>query len=189
MNLSFAEHKREQAFQQLYKEYYAPFCLYAKRFIENAETREDIVSDVFVSLWDKIDTLDFDSNTILGYIKMSVKNSCLNFLRHQEYEWNYAENIQKNSPVYETEPDSLYTLDELYKMLYDILEQLPDKYRIVFMENFFEGKTQAEIAEELDISIKSVNRYKQKVLELLREKSRDYLPLFTLLCSLIAHHK
>ena len=88
MNLSFSGHTKELTFKQLYEEYYAPFCLYAKRFIEDKDTREDIVSDVFASLWDKIDTFDLKSETALGYIKMCVKNNCLNFLKHQECEWN-----------------------------------------------------------------------------------------------------
>ena len=95
MKISFPRHDKEQAFKQLYEEYYAPFCLYAKRFIEDKEAREDIVSDVFASLWDKIDSFELDSDTTLGYIKMCVKNSCLNYLKHQEYEWNYAEIIRK----------------------------------------------------------------------------------------------
>ena len=121
MKISFSKQTKERAFKQLYEEYYAPFCLYAKRFVDDKETREDIVSDVFTSLWDKLDTDSFDlqSNTALAYIKMCVKNSCLNFLKHQEYEWSYAENIKKKTPIYETEPDSIYTLDELYRMLYE----------------------------------------------------------------------
>ena len=160
MKISFSKQTKERAFKQLYEEYYAPFCLYAKRFVDDKETREDIVSDVFTSLWDKLDTDSFDlqSNTALAYIKMCVKNSCLNFLKHQEYEWSYAENIQKKAPVYETEPDSIYTLDELYRMLYE-----------------------TEIAEEMNLSVKSINRYKQKTMELLRNELKEYMPLLLLL--------
>lgn len=111
---------------------------------------------------------------------MCVKNSCLNFLKHQEYEWNYAEIIRKKTPVYETESDSVYTLDELYRMLYETLNKLPDNYRTVFIESFFKGKTHTEIAEELNLSVKSVNRYKQRTIELLRNELKDYLPLLLL---------
>ncbi len=100
---------------------------------------------------------------------MCVKNNCLNFLKHQEYEWSYAETIRRKLPVYETEPDSVYTLDELYKMLYETLDKLPENYRTVFMKSFFEGKTHVEIAEEMNLSVKSINRYKQKTMELLRK--------------------
>ena len=183
MKISFSKQTKERAFKQLYEEYYAPFCLYAKRFVDDKETREDIVSDVFTSLWDKLDTDSFNlqSNTALAYIKMCVKNSCLNFLKHQEYEWSYAENIQKKAPVYETEPHSVYTLDELYRMLYETLDKLPENYRTVFMKSFFEGKTHVEIAEEMNLSVKSINRYKQKTMELLRNELKDYLPLLLLL--------
>lgn len=68
MKISFSEHSKEQVFKQIYEEFYAPFCLYAKRFIEDKDTREDLVSDVFTSLWDKIDTFNLDSDTTLGYI-------------------------------------------------------------------------------------------------------------------------
>lgn len=183
MKLPFSKHNKEHAFKQLYEEYYAPFCLYAKRFIDDKDIREDIVSDVFASLWDKMDSESFDlqSNTALGYVKMCVKNSCLNFLKHQEYEWNYAEIILKKAPIYETEPDSVYTLDELYRMLYETLEKLPENYRTVFMKSFYEGKTHVEIAEEMNLSVKSINRYKQKTMELLRNELKDYLPLLLLL--------
>lgn len=185
MKISFSKQAKELTFKQLYEEYYAPFCLYAKRFVDDKEAREDIVSDVFASLWDKLDSDSFDlqSDTALGYIKMCVKNSCLNFLKHQEYEWSYAENIQKKAPIYESEPDSIYTLDELYRMLYETLTKLPENYRNVFMKSFFEGKTHVEIAEEMNLSVKSINRYKQKTMELLREELKDYLPLFLLLFS------
>lgn len=185
MKNPFTTQTKEWAFKQLYEEYYAPFCLYAKRFVDEKEIREDIVSDVFTSLWDKVDTemFNLEPETAVGYIKMCVKNSCLNYLKHQEYEWSYAETIQKKVPLYETEPDSVYTLDELYRMLYETLNKLPENYRTVFMKSFFEGKTHGEIAEEMNLSIKSINRYKQKTIELLRNELKDYLPLLLLFIS------
>ena len=180
MKISFLGNSKELAFKQLYEEYYAPFCLYAKRFIEDKNTREDIVSDVFVSLWDNIDSFLANSDTALGYIKMCVRNSCLNFLKHQECEWNYAEKIQKRAPIYELEPDSVYTLDELYEMLYEALNKLPESHRNVFMKSFFEGKTHVEIAKEMNLSVKSINRYKQKTMELLRDELKEYLSLLLL---------
>ena len=60
MKISFSTQTKARTFKQLYEEYYAPFCLYAKRFIDDLDTRQDIVSDVFASLWDKMDTDSFD---------------------------------------------------------------------------------------------------------------------------------
>ena len=74
-----------------------------------------------------------------------------------------------------------YTLDELYRMLYETLNKLPENYRTVFIKSFFEGKTHTEIAEEMNLSVKSINRYKQKTMELLRNELKEYMPLLLLL--------
>ena len=75
----------------------------------------------------------------------------------------------------------LCTLDELYRMLYETLNKLPENYRTVFIKSFFEGKTHTEIAEEMNLSVKSINRYKQKTMELLRNELKEYMPLLLLL--------
>ena len=172
---------KEQDFKQLYEEYYAPFCLYAKRFIDDMNTCQDIVSEVFASLWSKQDSFQLNKETALGYLKMCVRNSCLNHIKHQEYEWSYAERCQKQDPIYAIAPDSIYTLDELYQMLYETLKKMPPNYRIVFTKDFFEGKSHAEIAQEMNLSVRSIDRYKQRTMEFLRNELKEFLPLITLL--------
>lgn len=184
MRIFLHESNNEKEFRKLYEEYYAPFCIYAKRFINDISICEDIVSDVFASLWDKRESIELKKDTATAYLKICVRNSCLNHLKHQEYEWSYNELCQKQSPVYATEPDSVYTLNELYDMLFKTLERLPPNYRIVFAKSFFEGKTHAEIAQELNLSVKSINRYKQKTMDLLRKEFKDYLPLLLCLITL-----
>lgn len=186
MTMKLSVSDRKKAFRELFDRYYAPFCLYAKRFIDDEAEREDIVSDVFARLWADQDLLDLTSDTTLGYIKMCVKNSCLNYLKHQEYEWNYVEKMQKYAPIYDENYDSVFTLDELYHMLYDTLEKLPDDYREVFKQSFFAEKTQAEIAESMNLSVKTVGRYKQKVMEVLQQTFKDYLPV--VLGAALLHH-
>lgn len=186
MNILSNRSDKEEEFRELFELYYAPFCLYAKRFIDDLSVREDIVSEVFTSLWDKYVKNELASETLVGYIKMCVRNSCLNYIKHQEYEWNYAEMVNKQEPIYSSTPDSVYTLDELYELLYKVLGELPEAYQTAFTKSVFEGKTHAEIAEELNLSVKSVNRYKQKTLEILKLRLQDYLPfaiLSTIICN------
>ena len=66
-------------------------------------------------------------------------------------------------------------------MLYETLNKLPENYRTVFIKSFFEGKTHTEIAKEMNLSVKSINRYKQKTMELLRNELKEYMPLLLLL--------
>jgi RNA polymerase sigma-70 factor (family 1) len=181
MNIEGLENSQETIYNKLFEQYYAPFCLYARRFIEDDDICKDIVSDVFATLWDKKDELILKSDTTLAYIKVCVRNNCLNYLKHQNYEWDYEEYYTKNTPVYEETPDSVYTIEEMYKMLYHTLDKLPQNYRDVFTKSFFEGKSRSEIANELNISIKSVNRYKQKAMELLKNELKDSLTLLAFL--------
>lgn len=67
------------------------------------------------------------------------------------------------------------------RMPYETLQKLPESHRKVFAKSFLEGKKQTEIAEEMNISAKSVNRYRQKTLEVLKEELKDYLPTLLLL--------
>src|SRR5574344_2168220 len=160
----------KNSYENLFEQYYGPFCLYAHRFIDDEDVCKDIVSDVFAMLWDKKDDFALRSDTVLAYIKMCVHNSCLNYLKHIDYERDYEEAFLKSTPAYSEKSDSVYSLDEMYRMLYETLQKLPDAYREVFTKSFFEGKSRTQISEELDISIKSVNRYKQKAIELLKRE-------------------
>lgn len=106
------------------------------------------------------------------------------FINDFEFIFTYAKNklfLFAFIKAYETEPDSVYTLNELYRILYETLDKLPEHYRTVFIESFFNGKTQQQIADEMNINVKSVNRYKQKTIELLRLSMKEYLPILQLL--------
>lgn len=183
MKSLFRDKAKKESFKELYKNYYAPFCLYAKRYIHEKSIREDLVSDIFINLWTKKDTIDFTSETMLAYIKKGVKNSCLNYIKHQIHENNYKAEQVFTAPSYTQNSDHVFSRDELYEMLNKTLNKLPQNYRQVFEKTFFEGKKRTEIAEELNISIKSVERYKQKSLELIRKDLKDLSPIIiALLC-------
>lgn len=178
------EESKEQRFRKIYEDYYASFCIYAKQFIDDRNIREDIVSDVFATLWRKRNEMELRPETVLAFLKTCVRNSCLNYIKHQNYEMDYVESYKARSPAYEIDPDMVYTLEELYDLLYQTLEKLPENYRTVFVKHFFEGKTHVEIARDMGLSVKSIDRYKQKVMEILRHELKDYLPILLI----IFHH-
>lgn len=62
-------------------------------------------------------------------------------------------------------------------MLYETRNKLPESYQVVFTKNFFEGKTHAEIAKEMNLSVKSIDQYKQRTMDFLRAELKEYLPL------------
>ncbi|HJD91894.1 MULTISPECIES: RNA polymerase sigma-70 factor [Bacteroides] len=167
-------------FNRLFQSYYGPFCIYAQRFIDNWEACEDIVSDVFATLWMNREEVCLEENTALGYIKVCVRNKCLNIIKHRNVKSKYIEEslfLSQNSNCSE----EIHTLDELYEQLHKTLQLLPDEQQKVFIRTYFDGKSQQEIAEELNISVKTVGRHKKRTIDFLKDKLKDYTPLILLL--------
>lgn len=177
---------KQRQFKALYEKYYAPFCVYAKRFLQDKDVREDIVSDVFAKLW-LTDDFILHEETALSFLKTCVRNSCLNYLKHQSYTEDYVEHFEERIPLYAESPESIYTLDEMYKLLHEAIEKLPEKQRIVFIETYLNEKKQQEVADELNISVKTVSRYQTQIIERLRGELKEYLPSLALLTILATH--
>src|SRR3712207_2638528 len=181
MNFSIHRNEKELYFKKLFEDYYAPFCLYAKRFILEREEREDIVSEVFLNVWKKIEANNFNKDSDIEYIRLAVRNQCLNHIKHQEYVIDYTAWMQQKSVIYAASPDTIYTLEELYSLLSDILKKLPEEYRTVFVNCFLHERKQAEVAKEMNVSIKTINRYKKKIQQILQKDLKDYMLLLFLL--------
>lgn len=173
--------EKENNFKKLFETYYAPFVMYAKRFITELEVREDIVSSVFAKVWIKLDSSDFEMKSAVGFIKASVRNACLNYIRQQKNEYNYLQEEFLKPPIYADSPEKIYSLEELYEKFFAIFNLLPEKYRTVFIKSFFEKKSRTEIAKEMNISTKSVSRYKKETLDIFRREFREYLSLILFL--------
>jgi RNA polymerase sigma-70 factor (ECF subfamily) len=168
------------AFCSLFELYYAPLCLFAKRYVEDKAAREDIVQDVFVAIWEKRKLISFTTSA-KNYLISCVKNSSLNYLRKQSYFQDYQDKWAENPPVYEEDPDSLYNLQELRDLLTKALSKLPETYRLAFTMSRFKDKSVPEIADIMQVSTRTVERYRNRAMEILKEELKDYLPLILLL--------
>lgn len=164
------------AFHRLFELYYPALCMYAKRFISDKRTREDIMQDVFFAIWENRKRISVKTSA-RSYLVTCARNHCLNYLQrnHERY---YESLIQEQIPIYAESSEELYTWEELQTLLRKALDKLPENYRLAFEMNRFENKSYGEIAEEMQISIRTVERYKNKATELLKTELKDYLPLF-----------
>ncbi|WP_455593247.1 RNA polymerase sigma-70 factor [Bacteroides sp.] len=168
------------AYRSLFEHYYGALCLFAKRYIEDRDVREDIVQDVFFSVWAKRKFI-LANTSGKNYLITCVKNMSLNYLRKQGYKDEYINKVRERMPVYAENLDDIYTLNELRALLESALAKLPVEYRIAFEMSRLEGKTSAEIAEVMNISVRTVERYRNKATEIIKEELKDYLPLLFLL--------
>ena len=168
----------EVAFRYLFEHYYPSLCLFAKRFIDDRETREDIVQEVFFRLWDKRTQITVTSSAH-NYLLTSVRNLCLNYLRRQEVQQPFEESLFDQPD--DEEGDRLIQLRELEEQLAQALAQLPPEYRLAFELNRMEGKSLEEVAQRMGVSTRTVERYRDKAIALLQTELKEYLPLFLLL--------
>lgn len=168
----------KEAFRKLFTDFFAPLCVYAHRFVEDLSISEDLVQDVFFNLWKNRKSLEIRTST-RNFLVTNVKNSCIDYLRRKEVEARYtAAQSQNTDSIYDTE--DLYIISELEENINKALIKLPDKIRIVFEMNRFQDLTYAEIAQQKEISVKTVEAYMTKALKHLREELKDYLPFILL---------
>ena len=157
--------KQEAAFNDLFEVFYRYLVLYAMRHVQQQEVAEDIVQEVFVAIWES----DKEYNTFHGFRSFlydSVKNSCLNYLKHKAVEKRYEAYVQKEQ---EEDEDFRLMREEMYREVYRVVNELPDRCREVFGCHL-QGKKNEEIAQLLSLSIETVKTQKRKAMRVLREE-------------------
>lgn len=175
-------HRNHELFDELFKQYSKPLFYYAAKFVDD-EAARDIVQDVFVKLWaNQSITIKQSLNALLFTM---IRNSCLQHLEKQKVRSKYAESAklklqEKELRFYMEEKTSLLE-QELENKLNEVLDNLPDRCRQIFTMSRFENKKNKEIAEELDISVKAVEKQITKALATIRTEMKDYLPLLMFL--------
>ncbi len=174
----FANKRNPELFDELFNQYSKPLFYYAAKFVDD-EAARDIVQDVFAKLWsDQKITIKLSLNSFLFTM---VRNSCLQYLEKQKVRNKYFESTklklqEEELQFYMHEKTSLIE-QELEDKLNEILESLPERCKQIFTMSRFENKKNKEIAEELDISTKAVEKQITKALATIRSEMKDYLPL------------
>jgi RNA polymerase sigma-70 factor, ECF subfamily len=168
------------AFEMLFRTYYQPLCNYAYSFVQDKDEAEEIVQATFLSVWEKRDTLTIHTG-VKPYLYAMVRNASLNVLKHEKIK---QQHVAGELAVAERSVESVartVMASELESRIYKALDKLPEQCRLVFKLSRFEELKYAEIAEQLNISIKTVENQMGKALKIMREQLKDYLPLLIVL--------
>ena len=150
----------KRRFEVFYKKYYRPLFTVAYRYVGRTETAEEIVHDVFINIWKKAEQLDIQVS-MKSYLFRSVVNSSLNHIKKEktELEKQSAYKLVHDQEL-EMEPEDADGADEaLLKGLEDALALLPEKCKQVMYLSRFGKLKQQEIADQMDISIKTVKNH------------------------------
>jgi RNA polymerase sigma-70 factor, ECF subfamily len=145
----------EAKLKQLYNLHFTELVHYALRIVNDPFVAEEIVQDVFVSLWEKRKSIKIELS-IRSYLYASVKNRCINHLKSK-----YKKISHVSLDIITPDESNTITYNDIEnKQLIAILEtainQLPEKCRIVFSLSRNTGLTNLQIAHELNISEKTV---------------------------------
>lgn len=170
-------------FEETFKTYFVGLTAFAKKYVKDVDTSKEIVHDVFVNLWNKRDQID-PAKSIKSYLFTSVHNRCLNHIRDQKKFDTSIEDFDTETNNFTTEDNNYLEAAELEQKIHMILNELPEKCREVFKLSRFEGKKYKEIAEEMNISQKTVETHISKALKTLRAGLSDYLILLISIFSL-----
>lgn len=177
--------------ENLFRKYYKVLRTYAYRFVNDMPISENIVQDVFLELWNKRETIDFDQS-IKAYLFKSVYHRSLNYLSNPVISKNtsldqLAENDQLAEYFISQDKNFEYwsMMDDIGKEIERLLDQLPPQCKTVFLLSRKEELRNKEIADKLGISLKAVEKQITKALSFLREqlKDRGVLLLFYLFLS------
>lgn len=164
----------EVEFEKVFKANFKNLHSYAYTIVHDDVMAEEMVQNVFCRLWEKREQIQI-RESVGAYLYRSVYHESLNYLKHLKVRDAYQTYVinqmaDSNNAAYEIE------LSELEDRLDVALKELPEKCRTIFQMSRFEELRYQEIADKLDIPVKTVENQMGKALKLLRLKLVDFLP-------------
>ncbi len=165
-------------YEIVFREYYPRLCRFAYTFLSDKDAAEDVVQEVFVTIWQKRESLTI-SLSLKSYLFQAVKNACFNSIKHEKVKLKSQSQLLANSVVSE-ENDTMVAL-ELGIKIQEALTKLPPERKKIFLMKKNEGLKYREIADKLNISVKTVENQMGKALKFLRSELIDFLPFHLLI--------
>lgn len=161
------------AFRGLFQDLYPDLIKVALFYVHDLPAAEDITQEVFVKLWEKQEDIHKIEN-IKGYLQYAIKNRSLNYLEHLQVVDKYQQEYLKQAKEDEQNPD------DYLQLVQRLLNQLPEKRKVVLELSVVEAKSYQEIARQLDISVNTVKDHIKKAYAFLREEGRKEIPNYIL---------
>ncbi|RMH78025.1 MAG: RNA polymerase sigma-70 factor [Calditrichaeota bacterium] len=154
-----------EAFRELYFRYYQKLYNFIWYRTRADELTKDLIQELFVRVWHRHETLDPD-RSIKAYLYRIANNLLINHLQKESVINAYRAD-QLHKPAHTLPEDDRF---EVKDRIQEAINDLPEKQRLVFILHRFQDFTYAEIAEALNISIKTVEKRMSQALAYLRER-------------------
>lgn len=161
------------AFEILFKRHYANLCRRVNTMLNDEEAAEDVVQQLFMKIWESRDTMVLP-DSVAAYLFTAARNRALNYIKSRARKSDNEIPLNNHHDELDHRTEESMDAKELQKALYAAIDSLPEKRREVFVLSRFEGKSYKEIAEMLNISVKTVEAQMGKALSTLREFISKY---------------
>lgn len=161
---------------------------FAQEYVIREEDAENIVQDIFLDLWEQ-NLLLLSHTNLFAYLFTTVKNKCIDFLRHKtvvqktqaKFQDDYIKALQMKFHSLEAFDEKIFSEPTIEAVIQNAIDSLPKKCREIFILNKIEGKKQKIIAQELHISINTVESQMAIAYKKLKEVLKDHIPLLIFL--------
>jgi RNA polymerase sigma-70 factor (ECF subfamily) len=164
----------------LFKAHFAGLCYFAQKYVKDFEAAKEIVQDAFLNLWEKRDSIDMD-RPVKSYLTMIIHNKCTNYLRDNRKFDNYILHVENLLDIPEYEDADTFVEKELEAKIEIAINELPEKCREVFVLNRYENLKYQEIADRLQVSVKTVEAQMSKALQHMRIRLAEYVTVLLLI--------
>ena len=158
----------ESAFRQLFDMYYRRLVAFANNMLADVDLSRGVVQDVFVMLYEKRNELNIHTS-LKSHLFQSVRNRCLNIIKHDKIKRIHHQKIYESGSEVEQPFESL-EYNELEELVTRIIEELPAECKKIFKMSRYEGVSNQQIAEELNLSKRTVETQISKALKRMREE-------------------
>jgi RNA polymerase sigma-70 factor (ECF subfamily) len=162
----------QQNFEKIFKAYFPALMAFSRKVLGEEDAAREVVQQVFINLWDRRNEIDL-STSLKSYLFTSVHNRSLNVIRDRKKFSSEELPEQAGEWDVNAELESM----ELEERIRGAINTLPERCRVIFELNRFDGLSYGEIAKQLDISVKTVENQIMKALRILREQLAKYLTL------------
>jgi RNA polymerase sigma-70 factor (ECF subfamily) len=173
------EEGREDAYKQLFHQYYAQLVVFARKVVLDDDLARDLVQDVFVTFYEKRKDIKIHSS-LKAHLYQSVRNRCLNQLKHSQIRRDHHSNIYQDKKQDEAFVEDKLQETELEQKIHNIVKELPGQCKRIFEMSRFEGITNQEIADKLELSKRTVETQISKALKVLRKHLTGYIDVWIL---------
>lgn len=161
---------RKDIFERLFSDYYGILVCYAQKYTKREDIAEDIVQDVFASLWEENRIFPSQAN-FRSFLYISIRNAAFDYLRHQNVESRYIEEALTANRFLS---DDSFQKEEVFRLLFKQIDLLPERCREIFLLHL-EGYDNDAIAKKLSLSIETVKTQKKRAMKTLQNNLKEKL--------------